>query len=203
MLDVDYRRCVPPYVRAAMDRLRDPQAVWDVFRDDETIFEMERLTALKRPALGAASAKLLALGNWVRGHDAKRTFGKVARCVMETRGYTVEMTGVPTPEDPLFRKGARYRPGRSRTSETETTTLTVPGIDAALAAKLRARATRNGRPIEAELRQIIAEAVAEDVVQPEPNLAEAIHRRFAALGGVEDLEPYPDVPVETPPSFDP
>ncbi len=36
----------------------------------------------------------------------------------------------------------------------------------------------------------------------EPNLAEAIRRRFAPLGGV-DLEPHPPVPTGPPPSFDP
>jgi hypothetical protein len=70
---------------------------------------MKRLTARKRPAVGAASAKLLALGAWVRENDAKKTFGKLARFVMELVGYVVDVKGVETPEDPLFTKGTRYR----------------------------------------------------------------------------------------------
>jgi hypothetical protein len=109
MFDDDYRRHVPPHLRAAMDRLRDPQAVWNIFRDDTTVADMERLTARKRPAVGAASVKLLALGSWVRDNDAKKTFGKLARFIKETIGYTVDLRGVETPEDPLFSKGTRYR----------------------------------------------------------------------------------------------
>jgi plasmid stability protein len=55
--------------------------------------------------------------------------------------------------------------------------------------------------MEAEARTILSEAVAGDRDQPEPNLAEAIRRRFAPLGGV-DLE-LPREFVSEPPSFDP
>jgi len=55
--------------------------------------------------------------------------------------------------------------------------------------------------MEAEARTILSEAVAGDRNQPEPNLAEAIRRRFAPLGGV-DLE-LPRELVDEPPSFDP
>jgi plasmid stability protein len=43
--------------------------------------------------------------------------------------------------------------------------------------------------MEAEARIILADAVAGDRNQPEPNLADAIRRRFAPLGGV-DLEQH-------------
>jgi plasmid stability protein len=56
--------------------------------------------------------------------------------------------------------------------------------------------------MEAEARTILSEAVAADRDQPEPNLAEAIRRRFAPLGGV-DLELPPNELVDEPPSFDP
>ena len=36
----------------------------------------------------------------------------------------------------------------------------------------------------------------------EPNLAEAIRRRFLPLGGADELEPHPPVPVRDPPRFD-
>jgi len=44
--------------------------------------------------------------------------------------------------------------------------------------------------------------VVNDRNQSEPNLAEAIRRRFAPLGAV-DLELPPDEFVDAPPSFDP
>ena len=47
-----------------------------------------------------------------------------------------------------------------------------------------------------------SEAVAEDRDHPEPNVAEAIRRRLAPLGGV-DLELPPAEFVDAPPSFDP
>lgn len=49
---------------------------------------------------------------------------------------------------------------------------------------------------------ILSEAVAGDRDQPEPNLAEAIRRRFAPLGGV-DLELPPRELVDKPPTFGP
>jgi plasmid stability protein len=55
--------------------------------------------------------------------------------------------------------------------------------------------------MEAELRSIVNQALALDEERTAPNLAEAIRRRFAPLGGV-DLEPHPPVPIGDPPSFD-
>ena len=80
-------------------------------------------------------------------------------------------------------------------------TLTIRNVDAAVKERLRLRAARHGRSMEAEARIILSEAVAGDRDQPEPNLAEAIRRRFAPLGGV-DLE-LPRELVDEPPSFDP
>jgi plasmid stability protein len=81
------------------------------------------------------------------------------------------------------------------------TTLTIRNVDATVKERLRVRAARHGRSMEAELRSILGEALESDQEQ-EPNLAEAIRRRFAPLGGVE-LEPHPPVPVREPPTFDP
>jgi antitoxin FitA len=55
--------------------------------------------------------------------------------------------------------------------------------------------------MEAEARTILSEAVAADTEQSEPNLAEAIRRRFAPLGGI-DLE-LPARELVGKPSFDP
>ncbi|TGD99390.1 FitA-like ribbon-helix-helix domain-containing protein [Methylobacterium nonmethylotrophicum] len=79
-------------------------------------------------------------------------------------------------------------------------TLTIRNLDTQMKEALRLRAARNGRSIEAEVGAILAEAVA-----PPPhgtvNLAEAIRRRFAPLGGVE-LEPHPPVTITQPPRCD-
>jgi plasmid stability protein len=81
-------------------------------------------------------------------------------------------------------------------------TLTIRNVDAAVKERLRVRAARHGRSMEAEVRSILSAVVAADRDQPEPNLAEAISRRFAPLGGV-DLELPPAEFVGEPPSFDP
>ncbi len=80
------------------------------------------------------------------------------------------------------------------------TTLTVRNVDPAVKERLRVRAAHNGRSMEAELRHILSDALGEGA-QRETNLAEAIRRRFAPLGGVE-LESHPRQKVSTPPSFD-
>ncbi len=79
-------------------------------------------------------------------------------------------------------------------------TLMIPDVDAALSEQLQARAARHGRSVEAELRCILTKALKADQTQ-EPTLAEAIHRRFAPLGGVE-LEPQPWVSLGDPPRLE-
>ena len=81
------------------------------------------------------------------------------------------------------------------------TTLTIRKVDPALKEELRVRAARHGRSMEAELRHILKEALGGETRRAEPNLAEAIRRRFAPLGGV-DLELPPPEFVGEPPSFD-
>lgn len=81
-------------------------------------------------------------------------------------------------------------------------TLTIRNVDAAVKERLRMRAARHCRSMEAEARTILSEAVADEPDRRELNLAEAIRRRFAPLGGV-DLELPPDEFVGEPPSFDP
>lgn len=78
-------------------------------------------------------------------------------------------------------------------------TLMIRNVDPALKEKLRVRAARHGRSMEAELRHILSDVLA-DAGRPEIDLAEATRRCFAPLGGV-DLEPHPAVPVGEPPSF--
>ena len=82
------------------------------------------------------------------------------------------------------------------------TTLTIRNVDPVVKNRLRVRAARNGRSMEAELRVIVSDAIGAQAHE-EVNLAEAIRRRFAPLGGVDDLEPHPPVMVREPPTFDP
>jgi antitoxin FitA len=86
------------------------------------------------------------------------------------------------------------------TFEPLMSSVTIRNIDPAVKDKLRLRAARHGRSMEAELRAIVSAAVQEDAA-PVCNLAEAIRRRFAPLGGV-DLELHPPVTPEAPPTFE-
>ena len=81
------------------------------------------------------------------------------------------------------------------------TVLTVRGVDLPAKERLRVRAARHGRSMEAEIRAILTEALARDE-EGGPDLATAIRRRFAPLGGV-DLPPHPPVKIAPPPDFDP
>jgi antitoxin FitA len=82
-------------------------------------------------------------------------------------------------------------------------TLTIRKIDAELKQKLQMRAARHRRSVEAELREIVKQAVAAEhtAAEPQPNLAEAIRRLVLPLGGIDDLEPHPPVPIREPPDF--
>jgi plasmid stability protein len=80
-------------------------------------------------------------------------------------------------------------------------TLTIRGVDAELKERLRLRAARHGRSMEAELRHILSDALGGK--NREPNLAEAVRRRFLPLGGADELIPHPPVPVGKPPKIKP
>lgn len=64
--------------------------------------------------------------------------------------------------------------------------ISVRDLDEEVAGRLKMRAARHGRSMEAEVRAILSDAVAEDE-NDLPNLAQAVRERFAAVGGV-DLE---------------
>lgn len=80
-------------------------------------------------------------------------------------------------------------------------TLTIRNVEPALQKRLRLRAARNGHSMEAELRQILRTALRGEPEADEVNVAEAIRRLVAPLGGI-DLEPHPPAPVREPPEFD-
>ena len=71
--------------------------------------------------------------------------------------------------------------------------ITVRNLDDDAIRRLQARAARNGRSTEAEVRAILVEAVAE---QDEPaNFLITLPKRFAEIGGVDLELPERDKPV--------
>jgi plasmid stability protein len=77
--------------------------------------------------------------------------------------------------------------------------ITIRRLADATKERLRVRASRHGRSMEEEAREILKVALTEKGTG-ERNLAESIRRRFAAVGGVE----LPDLPRESlrrPPDF--
>ena len=78
--------------------------------------------------------------------------------------------------------------------------MTIRNIDEAIKSRLRLRAAMHGRSMEDEARDILRSALSTENPKPR-NLADAIHARFAALGGV-DLPEVPREPIRPPPDFD-
>jgi antitoxin FitA len=78
--------------------------------------------------------------------------------------------------------------------------ITIRNLDDKLKQHLRVRAAQHGRSMEEEARVILRQALSEDSAAPQ-DLGLAIHRRFAALGGV-DLAVAPREAMRAPPGFD-
>jgi antitoxin FitA len=68
-------------------------------------------------------------------------------------------------------------------------TIVIRNLDENVKRRLKVRAARNGRSMEAEARELLTEGSAEtsrgEHSQHELDLGTAIHRRFVALGGVD------------------
>lgn len=71
--------------------------------------------------------------------------------------------------------------------------ISVRDLDEDVAARLKVRAARHGRSMEAEVRAILTGAVIE-AVDERPNLAQAIRQRFADIGGEVLIPPRSDMP---------
>ncbi|MEW5421259.1 Arc family DNA-binding protein [Amorphus sp. 3PC139-8] len=78
-------------------------------------------------------------------------------------------------------------------------TLTIRNVDPKLKERLRIRAAHNGRSMEAEVRAMLREALVAET-GGEVDLATAIRRRMAPLGGVDLPEPE-RAPLRDPPDF--
>ena len=77
--------------------------------------------------------------------------------------------------------------------------IIVRGLEDGLKARLRLRAARHGHSMEEEARAILKASLAQDL-NGEPNLAAAIRRHIAPLGGVE-IVVKPRERVRRPPVF--
>ena len=66
--------------------------------------------------------------------------------------------------------------------------ITVRSLDDDVKHRLRVRAAKHGHSMEAEVRAILVDAVAEE--EPNKSTWVRFHQRFAAIGGVElDIPP--------------
>ena len=75
--------------------------------------------------------------------------------------------------------------------------ITIRRLDEATKHRLRLRAAQHKRSMEDEARHILRATLADEAT-PSGNLAEAIRRRFAPLGGI-DLRLPPREPMRVPP----
>ena len=78
--------------------------------------------------------------------------------------------------------------------------MTIRRLEDSTKRKLRIRASRNGRSMEEEARQILKAAVSEKA-ETGLNMVESIRRKFAPLGFV-NLPEVPRGPMRPPPTFD-
>jgi plasmid stability protein len=76
--------------------------------------------------------------------------------------------------------------------------ITIRNLDDRLKRRLRVRAAEHGRSMEEEVREILRQAVGGGTSPAD--LGQAIHARFAAIGGVELTLPARG-PMREPPSF--
>ncbi|RFB81618.1 FitA-like ribbon-helix-helix domain-containing protein [Methylovirgula sp. 4M-Z18] len=77
--------------------------------------------------------------------------------------------------------------------------LTIRNLDETLKVRLRVTAAQHGRSMEDEARVILRAALMPQD-EPQEHVATTIHRRFAALGGLDLIVPLRTVPRD-PPDF--
>ena len=79
--------------------------------------------------------------------------------------------------------------------------LTVRNLEEPIKELLRIRAAHNGHSMEEEVRQILRDTLLKDKQMLSDNLAESIQKRFAQLGGVENLSSSREA-MREPPEFE-
>jgi antitoxin FitA len=77
--------------------------------------------------------------------------------------------------------------------------ITIRNLEDDVKRRLRVRAAEHGRSMEEEARDILRQVVGQPSVPR--NLGQAIHERFAALGGIE-VEVVQRGPVRATPAFE-
>jgi len=80
-------------------------------------------------------------------------------------------------------------------------TLTIRNVEETVRDHLRQQAARHGRSMEAEVREILAQDLRQKSIKPGV-VARAIHKRFAAIGGADDLPLPESVPLADPIVFE-
>jgi len=82
-------------------------------------------------------------------------------------------------------------------------TIVIRKLDETVKRKLQMRAARNGRSMEAEARLLLHRSLHETPqAAPEVDIGTAIHRRFAAFGGVDLKIPPRTFSTRPLPKFD-
>ena len=77
--------------------------------------------------------------------------------------------------------------------------MTIRDLDDSLMRRLRVRAAEHGKSMEEEAREILRAALSQEEAESQ-TLSSRIHRRFAAVGGV-DLQLPEREPVHQPPEL--
>jgi plasmid stability protein len=78
--------------------------------------------------------------------------------------------------------------------------ITIRNLEEPIKELLRIRAAHHGNSMEEEVRQILRHTLLQDT-QLSENLAESIQKRFAQLGGVDDLRAASREGMREPPQF--
>ncbi|MBW4533279.1 MAG: hypothetical protein KME09_05020 [Pleurocapsa minor HA4230-MV1] len=78
--------------------------------------------------------------------------------------------------------------------------ITIRNLEEPIKELLRIRAAHHGNSMEEEVRQILRHTLLQDT-QLSENLAESIQKRFAQLGGVDDLPAAFREEMREPPQF--
>jgi plasmid stability protein len=81
-------------------------------------------------------------------------------------------------------------------------TITIRNLDDKVKRALQVRAALNGRSMEAEAREMLSGQLADRPAARQHGLGTAIHKRFAALGGVELQIPPRQFSTRPIPTFD-